>query len=324
MIPWKGLLNTRKEIENLKSATKLEGIELSRLEIQYRLKKAYLELYELDKSKSILEQNLDLLNSLKAFILSKVESGKTSSSDVLRTQIKISEIEQELNIIESNKTLPLSEINQLLNRPLSEPVIVTDSFSLAFMSYDTNTISELIRSSHPMINNYSIQEEISRKRIALNTLDSKPDIGLGLDYIMVNERSDATPQSNGRDIVQLRASIKVPLHKDKYNAKKQEEELKLIALNDRKENVRDIIMSDINQAFAKYEIAILKYELYNEQIEILRSARSIVEADYSADSGKFDELLNLEQELINYQLKILKAIVDSHKAKIRIEKYIKS
>jgi len=36
----------------------------------------------------------------------------------------------------------------------------------------------------------------------------------------------------------------------------------------------------------------------------------------------FDELLRLEKELIEYDLKILKAIVQSHLAKSKIERFI--
>ena len=71
-----------------------------------------------------------------------------------------------------------------------------------------------------------------------------------------------------------------------------------------------------------YEMAQLRVDLYNKQITITQSAINILESEYSAKGNSFDELLRLEKELIDYDLKTLKAIVQSHQAKNQIEKFI--
>ena len=57
-------------------------------------------------------------------------------------------------------------------------------------------------------------------------------------------------------------------------------------------------------------------------VALTQSAINILESEYSAKGNSFDELLRLEKELIDYDLKILKAIVQSHQAKNQIEKFI--
>ncbi len=49
---------------------------------------------------------------------------------------------------------------------------------------------------------------------------------------------------------------------------------------------------------------------------------AILETDYSTSGNDFDELLRLEMELIDYDLKIIKAVVESHLAIAAIEKYL--
>ena len=139
---------------------------------------------------------------------------------------------------------------------------------------------------------------------------------------MVNKRSDADPSKNGRDIIQLRGSVKIPLFKKKYEAKEKEEQLKIAALTDRKADVLSQFMAAIEKAYADYETAQLKINLYGKQIEITQAAINILETNYSAKGNNFDELLRLEKELIDYDLKILKAIVQSHFAKSSIERFI--
>ena len=156
----------------------------------------------------------------------------------------------------------------------------------------------------------------------MNELNDKPTFGVGLDYIMVNKRTDAELSRNGRDIIQLRASVKIPLYRKKYEAKEREENLKIAALTDKKTDLLNRFMETIEKAYTDYEMAQLKMNLYQQQIEITKAVINILETNYSVKGSNFDELLRLEKELIDYDLKILKAIVQSHIAKSGIERFI--
>ena len=78
----------------------------------------------------------------------------------------------------------------------------------------------------------------------------------------------------------------------------------------------------IEKAYADHKTAQLKVSLYEKQIEITQAAINILQSEYSSKGNNFDELLRLEKELIDYDLKMLKAIVQSHIAKSSIERFI--
>ena len=122
--------------------------------------------------------------------------------------------------------------------------------------------------------------------------------------------------------MQLRASVKIPLYKKKYEAKEREENLKIAALTDRKSDILNRFEATIEQAYTDYQTAQLRVELYQQQIEITKAAINILQTNYSSMGNGFDELLRLEKELIDYDLKMLKAIVQSHIAKSSIERFI--
>ena len=143
-----------------------------------------------------------------------------------------------------------------------------------------------------------------------------------MDYIMVNQRSDANPMNNGQDILQLSASIKIPLYRKKYHAKQAEETLKITALKNKKADVLSLFYATIEKAYADHRGAQLKMDLYEKQIEITKAAINILESEYSSKGNNFDELLRLEKDLIDYDIKMLKAIVQSHIAKSSIERFI--
>ena len=173
-----------------------------------------------------------------------------------------------------------------------------------------------------MLRMFELQQEVAEQAKKVNTLSSKPTFGVGLDYIMVNKRDDADPAHNGRDIVQVRGSIKIPLYKKKYDAKEREENLKIAVLTDRKTDLLNRFETAIEQAYSDHQTAQLRMNLYQKQIEISNAAINILETNYSTSGRKFDELLQLEKELINYDLKMLKAIIQSHLAKSKIDRFV--
>ena len=323
MIPWPGFLESKKDLELAKAKPLQEKIAAFQLEISFELKKAYYQLYELSQSQNIIRRNIGILDALEQFALAKVESGKATAADVLRVKLKTQELNQEIQILQTAKAKPLATINQLLNRDLTIPIAIADTLAFAQIPLDKNALMESIQLGHPMFRMFALQQEVSRQAINVNNLDGKPSFGAGLDYIMVNKRDDVTSLSaNGRDIIQLRGMIKIPLNKRKYEAKEREERLKIRALEEKKIDLLSKFSAAIEKAYTDHQIAQQQLELYQDQIEITEATINILETQYSASGNNFDELLRLERERIEYDLKILKAIVKSHLAKNRIERFI--
>ena len=322
MFPWFGTLDSKADLENAKAKALYERVGAEQLNVFYKIKTAYFRLYEIQQSQAIIQRNITLFEALERLSLTKVESGKATAADVLRVQLKIEELKQELEILETAKTNPTATINQLLNQPLETVITTTDSLSFAALPFAKDTLTTNIQANHPMLRMFELQQEVSKKAISLNELNGKPSFGVGLDYIMVNQRNDASPANNGRDILQLRASVKIPLYREKYSAKRAEENLKIAALEHKKADVLSLFNAAIEKAYADHKAAQLKINLYEKQIEITQAAINILQSEYSSKGNNFDELLRLEKELIDYDLKMLKAIVQSHVAKSSIERFI--
>ena len=322
MIPWKGVLDNKADLENAKASALFEKIGAKQRDIFYDIKTSYWQLYEINESQSIIGRSIDLFETLERLALAKVESGKTTAADVLRVQLKTEELKQELAILETQKTNPTTSINQLLNRPLETPITTMDSLSFAILPFAKDTLQDNIQAHHPTLRMFQLQQEVSKKAITLNDLDGKPSLGFGLDYIVVDPRGDADPARNGRDILQLRGSIKIPINRKKYGAKQIEENLKIAALENKSTNALSLFTATIEKAYADHHVAQLKMELYEKQKEITQAAIHILESEYSSKGKDVDELIRLEKDLLEYELKILKAIVQSHLTKCRIEKFI--
>jgi len=320
--PWPGTLPRRAELENTKAKALYEQIAARALELRYELEQAYYQLYAIEKRQDILRRNLPLLESLEATALAKVESGKGSTADVLRVQIRQEELQQELAILEREALKPLATINRLLQRTPATKIQVADELGPAQLPFRQDSLLAAIRRTHPKLRQLSWQQEAARQALRLNELDGKPSFGLGADYIFVGPRNDANLNANGRDIAQLRASVSLPIYREQFEAKEREEQLKIAALDNRKQDLNQRFEATIAQAYADFETARLRLDLYERQRRLTQSAIAILQEAYSTQGRSFDELLRLESELIEYDLKRLDAVVAGHLAVAKIDQLL--
>lgn len=322
MFPWFGTFESRADLENAKAKVVREKANAKALDIAFNVRKHYYELYELRKSQIVIRKNMELLSSLERLAQIKVESGKSSASDVLRIQLRKEKLKQRLDILESKERVPLIRLNELMEMPLDNGVELEMEFPFAIIPFSKDSLLSNIRTHHPIIRMFALQQEVSRKAKEVNRLEQKPSFGVGMDYIVVGKRSDMNVSRNGRDIVQIRAMVKFPIQKKKYKAKEQEEELRILGWELEKDNLIGSFESVMEEGFARYETARIEKEHLERQIPLIQSTIKILEGEYAAKGLNFEELLNLEMELIEYELNILKTIMDSHHAKNSIERFM--
>jgi len=295
---------------------------IKQLSLNFQIKKAYYQLYELDKSQTILQQNIRLLASMNQLALSRVESGKGSTVAALKVTLKIQELNNQLAILAQQRQKPISSINQLLDRPLDHAINTVDSLTLAIIPYKMEEIKNAIQYEHPLMRRYSFAQEAAKQQLRINELNQRPTFSVGIDYIVLDKIDNFEFARNGRDAIMPKASVKIPLQKTKYGAKQREEEWHLEALETQQKNAQSQFLEAINQAFIDYETIRLKLDLYAAQIETTKSMIRVLETQYSAEGKGFAELLQMQINLVNYELLILEEVVKSHIAKAEIEQYL--
>jgi outer membrane protein TolC len=321
MFPWFGTLNARENVALSMAKSKYELLAAKRLDIDYQIKTAYYNLYLLNRLQRITRDNIQIVESIEALALANVESGKSISSDVLRVRIRLEELYQHLELLEARKTGFAASINAATSNPVNHTIEVdTTTIEIAELIYDLEYVKLKVESNHPLIRQLDWNIKTSNDLLALNTLNGRPNFGLGLDYGLVNGRSDAFPVNNGRDILVPKMMITIPIYRKKYGAVRQEEEIKQQALAFRKEYLTDHILASIQGHLSEYESAKLLHNLSNLQIDISTSAYNILLAEYSSSGKRFDELVELQSDINSYEIEVLQAIVQTHLSKFEIER----
>ncbi len=321
MFPWFGTLKNKENVVISMSKVKYEQIAAIRLNLFNRVKKAYYQIQYLEDEKLILNKNIELYKSIENVTLSKVESGQSNTADFLRIQIKLQEFDQRLKMIDNDLVPQYAHINEVTNLPWNHKVRVeTLPNSLGMPPFDLADFQIKIRNHHPLITKINHQIEASENKQKLNANQGKPTIGFGVDYSLVGERTDALPINNGRDIFVPKLMVSVPLYRKGYKAKNSEEEKVQASLNMQKAVLENKMIRLLFEYQTKYDNAGLQIELDQKQIKTTIMAYEVLLSAYSATGKAFDDLLQIQNQLLGYELDIVQSKLKQLLAKADIER----
>ena len=323
IFPWFGTLKSKEEVVISMSKAKYEQIAIVKLDLFYQVKSAYYQLYFLDQKQSVLRSNIKLYESLEAISLANVESGQATLSDVLRVQTKLQSLRQQLLMIDNQKFVFESKINELTKQPTSIKIELVDSLVLPVLEYDLASFKNKIENNHPLITQVNYQIEQSNNSIAVNTNMNKPTLGLGLDYSFVGQRTDANPMNNGRDILVPKVMLSIPIYRKSYQAKIEEEKLIQQSLEVKKETITDKMISLLINYKADYDNGLLENSLYQNQSSTMQMAYDVLLSEYSSSGKGFEELLMVQNQLLDFDLGIYKAELKANIAQANIERITK-
>lgn len=320
--PWFGTLKAKKDLALANAAVKNKSIPVASLEIIYQLKKSWFEIYEFNQKQKLYQTNLELLDRLENTIITNIETGKSSAVNVVKIHLQKEKIKTDLALLEYQVNIPLATFNQLLQQQSTTKVDIQSTLTFPDLPSNENDFSLVESRPHPIIQQLNHQQIVANKALTINSLNRKPSFSLGFRWGYVQPYPNINFDGNGTDMLLARAKIKLPIYTKQYSAKEQEEEHRIIAIDHQKKEVISQFNQMITQAKAEYKSAKLKIDLYEKQKKLTHSAIEILEGNYSTQGDGFDEILQLQMELIEYDIMILEAIVDAHIAVAKIEKII--
>lgn len=303
MFPSPGRQNAREASAGAEEGRRYEEARAAQLEISFGMRQAYFGLYELYEKQQVISRKLNIFRALERIALSRVEGGRADLSEVLRVQVKVKELEARLELLEAKKSGFQARINSLAGRPATTPVVVADSFGLAVIAIDPEALIEEIARVNPGLKQLDWLVESSEHAQEINRFDGRPTFGVGMEYALITPQKAAMPENNGRDVFMPMVMASIPLQRGRYKAKDREEELRQLALGERRNWMLEDFRAQVYRLFSEYREALVEAGLLDGQRTLTESAIDILLGAYSGGEGRIDEILRLETELLGFDLR---------------------
>ena len=320
MFPWLGTLKVRRDMATEQAKAKYELFEAKKNELFFNVRKLWWQLYEQDRAIQIHKENVQLLESYESLALQRMETGTGSLVDVLRVQMEIDDLKNKVELLKDKRATLRVAFNRQINRSAEQEVTVPDSVKLSETALLKGSLMDSILAGNNRLQSIELEQNAAAYAKQQAIKEGLPSFGLELSYILVSERTDMVAPDNGKDAIMPMVSLKIPLYRAKYKAKRKEAELKYEALEYLEEDFRNQLREQMEIAYADYLDAERRLQLFREQKQKVDQAISILVDAYATQGKDFEEILRLQRMLLMYNLELAKAAKDKGIAIAEIKK----
>lgn len=260
---------------------------------------------------------------------SPMGSGSSGSmSDVLRIQIEMAELENNLEALLSNRKAAEARFNSLLNRDQGLPVQTSDSLTQKLFSVKDNAVLDSIILSNPMLSMLEAEANAYKAKAEMDKKMSLPMFGIGLQYSIMAKRSEEMARMsgmgnmNGMDMVMPMVKISMPIFRRKYNAQQRESRHYRQASELKYEDTLNQLHAEYIALKQQLADASRKIDLYAKQQDLSRSTWQLMIREFSAGTTSLTDIIQLERQLLNYSLKKSEAVAEYNTLVAGLEKLV--
>ena len=210
------------------------------------------------------------------------------------------ELSNNLSTVIENLNAKRTIFNLLLNRNEDTPIVIIESILIE----DTQKLlnRKLINQNPKLLQLDNLKSALVQSELAAKK-EGLPVIGIGLDYVFVENRAVESLIDNGKDIVMPMVTLSIPLFSKKYSSKQKQLQLEQKAIETTKDNVTNQFLIVYEKALAKLQNSKAAIKTQIENTYQANQAQKVLLIAYQTSKIDFEQLLEIQQLKLKFQLK---------------------
>lgn len=320
-IPWFGKLGLRSDVASQESEIARERYELEKLELDYRVKKAYYDFFFIARAEVITRENMQLLKYWEEVVRARYRAATARHPDVIKAQVELGTLEDRLLTLEESLAPAVAELNAALSRPVDAHLVApAPPVELEAPDIGEEELLQGLRSSSPALRALAFEITKEEKRIDLAKKSYFPDLTLGFQYIETGDAIDPSLPESGKDAVMATVAINLPIWWNKYGAEKGEARARAEAARKALDEKRHSLEAELKMAFFRYRDAMRKIDLYRDTlIPKGRQSLKATEAAYRAGTAAFLDMIDAQRLLLEFELSFAAALAEYGRSLAEVE-----
>src|SRR3990167_1926868 len=311
-LPYPGKLSLKIELAQKEAEAAEDEYRDMEVKLIQMVKDAFYDLYFVYKAIEITERNKLSLRDFVKIAEAKYSVGMGLQQDVLKAQVELSKIIDELIRFERERQSAEARLNILMNRLPQSPIGKPGDIKKSEFRFTIEELQSTSVENRPLLK--GLEKMIERYRAAYNLakLEYYPNFDVGLSL---------GQEKNNMNSVSGKFSLNVPLwYKTKQDKKVVEESYNISAAMQRYNAAKNDIFLKIKEIMAEEEKGRKLIELFSTGI-IPQATQSLSSAlaGYQVNKIDFLTLLDNQITLFNYQIQYEKVLTDYEKKLAELE-----
>ena len=310
LFPWFGTLTAQEREAAERAKAKLQQFEDAKLELFKQVKVTYNDLYYLRKATQITQENLKLLASFKELARVNFEGARAGFADVLRVEMEEEALRNQLQYLEEGRRPLLTQLEQLLNEDLAEPMVLPDSLGREELLASKDSIFQAILANNPRLEALRYEARAYEHQATVAKKMGLPSFTVGGIYTSIAERTDMEMPNNGQDAILFpQVGVRLPLYRKKYRAMEKQARLQQEATQLVQESTQDQLLTELEQLYRNYRDAQRRVALNRRLADLAERTLGLLQTEFTTGEADFEEIIRVQQQLLDYQLQEAQARV---------------
>ena len=316
-LPFPGKLGLKGEVASRSADMTEQAIHAKERELVARLKQAYYDLFLSQKTIQIHHEQVELLRQFFEIANAKFRAGKGSQADVLKAQVELSLLQQQLPVLGQRRKTAAAMLNMLLDRGPSSPLGLAQEPSLLPIEQPLDDLSSLALNDRPELKAAELDVQRSEQSRALAQRQYYPDFNVAVQRFQNYQATDGFGAY---------VAMSIPFAfwtKPKYDAGVQEAAASVAVAQAQQHTLENMTRFQVDDLLAKFRATDQVATLYRTTIlpqaeQSLESAR----VGYRVGKGSFLDLIDAQRTWRGFQHEYFKAIVDRQHRLAELEQVV--
>jgi len=321
-IPFPGKLGLKGKAQSKEAQVLQERYEAIQNEIIKEVKFVYYDLYWVDRSIEVNEEEKAVLERLEKVAQRKYESNLSTQPDVIKIQIELSNVIEKLFLLRQNRESLNVRLNSLLNRGSSEKILKVSEISAQEFNYSLEEVLEKAQHSRQELIAAALAVEKAQYEQSLAKMSYLPDFTVGAEFIDIG--SGATTMVNdGEDAWMGTVSVNLPIWFWKNDAQIKEKKAALETARKDQKDIENQVAFEVQDLYFKisaYQDVVLLYE--TALLPQAEQAFDVSQTGFEAGVLSFIDWLDTERTYLQTRLAYYKVVTDYHKSVAYLERAI--
>ena len=234
--------------------------------------------------------------------------------DIYRIQIEISDLANDLALLENKERTIISRFNSFLDREPGSAISVPDTLVPDSLPVMITAVSDSMLANNPMLAMLQYEKLSLEARGKMIDRMGYPMTGLGLDYMVINRSEMSASPMNGKDMIMPMVSITIPVYRKKFKAMRSEADYLQIAAEQNYEATTRALQTEYFEAMQLFQDAGRRRKLYQDQYRLAEQSYRVILKNYTVSGSGLADILQVRRQLLDYRYKQVEALVDYNTA----------
>jgi cobalt-zinc-cadmium efflux system outer membrane protein len=316
-VPYPGKRGLRSEMAQKEAEAAFSDYDEAKNKVSREMKMAYFDLFYANRAIEVTERNREILKLLNQIAETRYSVGEGIHTDVLKAQVELSKMIDELIMLNQSKRSLKARINTLLHQPPFAPLGDPGEVMPERFSADPEELVEIAAKNRPLLQSMKRMVEKNQAGLRLAEKDYYPDFDFKLAY---GQRDDG-PMGRRADMLTAMVGIPLPLwYKSKQERKVAESQKDI-------QSAKNQLAAMTNEIRFMISDKLTEIERVEKQMELLKTgiiplatlSLDSAMSSYRVNKVDFITVLDSLVTLFKYEIQYYRLLTDSRKSIAEIE-----